>query len=451
MTEQTEKMYEPVDLHALAVLIWRNLWKIILIAAIVGILVYTLLPQYEEVTYSAQAELVVPDRFANDGEPIATNVSTCAAIAKNSAVLNGVISELKLNILPDQLDAMISVDVVKDSAILRLTVLSDNRSLSKNIMEALIPTAQKQISEVVDVSCSQADDVTITVQKTSSNLMKKTCLAMAAALLAGMLFFICHELFDRSVKDKETAEACTGLPVLGVIPRSKRSAKTAPADASALEPDRREAYRMLRTNLLHKTAPDGIKSIVVTSSVPDEGVYGAAVNVALSLSALGKKTALMDCNLRNGELASYLGVKADAGLAELLSETAGIDDCAVQIGGGLKAIVSGQRSAQAAELLSGDKMRGLIEKLESEYDFVILIAPAAAVVTDAAVLGAAAGGVLLTVRARFAKTETIQLAGERLALVGANVLGTVITRFDKRKVYSHSGYASVLRKKYREI
>lgn len=203
-----------------------------------------------------------------------------------------------------------------------------------------------------------------------------------------------------------------------------------------------EAYKTLRTNLDFVSSANGIKSILVTSAIPEETKSTTAINLAITLAESNYSVIVVECDLRKPTLRKYLKLeRGKKGLSSLLSAGLAPDECIVNVDSlGISVIHAGTVPPNPSELLNQERMRELIEVLKQSYDYVILDAPPITVVTDAAIVGRMADGALLVVRSRFAPTKTIRLAKERLQAVNVKVLGAVITCFDVKKSGWKSGY-----------
>lgn len=203
-----------------------------------------------------------------------------------------------------------------------------------------------------------------------------------------------------------------------------------------------EAYKTLRTNLSFLSNVSGVRSILITSALPEESKSTTAINLAITLAQSGSRVALIECDLRKPVLRKYLKRElGQGGLAAYLAGLVGLDDCIVDLPDlGISVIGAGVVPPNPSELLNTPRMGGLIDILKQNYDYVILDAPPVTLVTDAAVVGRLTDGAILVVRSKFAAARTVRLAKQRLESVGIRILGAVLTRFDMRKSGWRGGY-----------
>lgn len=203
-----------------------------------------------------------------------------------------------------------------------------------------------------------------------------------------------------------------------------------------------EAYKSLRTNVGFLSNVSGVRSILITSALPQESKSTTAINLAITLADSGHSVILVECDLRRPTLRKYLKRElAQGGLASYLAGLVNLDDCIADLSDlGISVIGAGVVPPNPSELLNTIRMQELVELLKQNYDYVLLDAPPVTVVTDAAVVGRLTDGALLVVRSKFASARVIRQAKAKLENVGIRILGGVLTRFDMRKSGWRSGY-----------
>ena len=192
-----------------------------------------------------------------------------------------------------------------------------------------------------------------------------------------------------------------------------------------------EAYRTLRTNLQFSSLDDPIRTMVVTSAAPDEGKSTTVANLAVTLAQSGRRTILVDCDLRRPSLHELFDLQAEPGLANMMLEEGG--EAALQETGvdGLQLLASGPKPPNPADILGTQKLDKIIESLSGEADIVLFDAPPVIAVTDAAVLGAKVDGVLLVISAGKTKRDHAQRAKELLEKANVRIIGATLTNAPK--------------------
>ena len=198
-----------------------------------------------------------------------------------------------------------------------------------------------------------------------------------------------------------------------------------------------ESYKSLRTNLLYT---ENVHVIAVTSSMMGEGKSSTSFQLAKSFAQLGKKTLLIDCDLRKAYLKRYLKVhKKVVGLSELLSGQ--VDDAVYSTDlDNLSLMMSGKSPANPSELLSGSTFEKIIKELRKEFDYIIVDTPPITVGPDTSIIGRVVDGVVLVVRNDFVKKITIQRCKQDIIRNGGKILGVVLNRVTKYQDDYYYGY-----------
>lgn len=175
-----------------------------------------------------------------------------------------------------------------------------------------------------------------------------------------------------------------------------------------------EQFRALRSRLYQVREKQPLKKILVTSSLAKEGKSFVAANLALAMvQQEGRRVLLMDGDLRGSRLHHAFGTSVAPGFAEYLLSTA--DELAIIQRGAkenLFFIPSGHEVSNPAELIAGERLKSLLNGLESLFDWIIVDSPPAVPVTDASLLAKHCDGVLMVVRANATPFDVAQKARE---------------------------------------
>lgn len=190
-----------------------------------------------------------------------------------------------------------------------------------------------------------------------------------------------------------------------------------------------EAYKLLRTNITF-SFPAGEHSchvVGVTSTVSSEGKSMTACNLAYSLAEAGKKTLLMDGDLRLPTVAAKLELQSSPGLSNLLISDVDhrnvIHPCiAIE---GMDVLCAGDVTPNPSELLGSERMAQLIRELSRSYEYIIVDLPPVTVVSDALVMAKLLHGVVMVVRNGVVEQRALADAMRQMKLVDLRVLGFV--------------------------
>jgi capsular exopolysaccharide synthesis family protein len=188
-----------------------------------------------------------------------------------------------------------------------------------------------------------------------------------------------------------------------------------------------EAYRTLRTNLSFYSLDNPIRTLVVTSPAAGEGKSTTVANLAVTMAQSGRRTILVDCDLRRPSLHDLFGVTAEPGFTNLvLDETAELPLQPTQIEN-LWLLPSGPKPPNPADMLGSKRLDQILEQLTEQADIVLFDAPPAVAVTDAAILGAKVDGVLLVLKAGKTRRDHAERAKELLEKAKVRIVGVTLT------------------------
>jgi polysaccharide biosynthesis transport protein len=204
-----------------------------------------------------------------------------------------------------------------------------------------------------------------------------------------------------------------------------------------------EAYGILQTNIAFSLPDRPVQILVVTSALPAEGKTTNAVNLALSLVRRGLRVLVMDADLRRGAVHAAFETTREPGLTDVLRGAMAFTRARRSVdveGHAMHYLTAGSPASNATALLESQSMRDLLGRLREEYDGVIVDSPPTNLVTDAAVLGAMADGVIVVARSGVTESAALGSAMEQLLHVRAPVLGVVLNdiNFKRDAVYDAS-------------
>jgi capsular exopolysaccharide synthesis family protein len=429
---------------------WRSITSVVLIAVICAFgWTFTQQPQY----LASSSGLVIASgadtaALALSGDSLAkSRAISYESIAATRAVAERVQDELSLELSADELLKRLEVELPTGTAEVRLSITNADPVVAQKIANAWVDALAEQITEIESgfASGSSKDesivqlvplvDAEVPTAPVSPN--KKLAIALGAVLglALGVGYALLRQHLDRRVRSVEDLEKL-GTSVIGTIPLDPRLVNNrAAVETGALDHDDRashpyaEALRELRTNLTYVDVDKPARVILVTSSVPGEGKSSVAANLAIAIASTGRPTILIDADLRRPVVTDVFGLPGGAGLTDVLSHHATLDDVLQPYGPipSLSILAAGRIPPNPSELLGSQAMLSLLEDMSRDA-LVLIDAPPLLPVTDAAVLSNFVDGVLVAVKADSTSTDEVAKSLSNLHKVGARVLGFVLNQ-----------------------
>ncbi|MDG4561591.1 MAG: polysaccharide biosynthesis tyrosine autokinase [Candidatus Competibacter sp.] len=270
------------------------------------------------------------------------------------------------------------------------------------------------------------------------NLRLNATLALVLGLLGGIGLAFLFEHLDDTFRKPEDLEKLLGLPVLGMIPMLKQARGDERAIALIGHDDPRsafaEAYRSVRTALQFSTASGVPRLLAVTSAMVSEGKSTTAISLAIQFAQAGKRTLLVEADLRKPSLHKALQLDNQTGLTNYLAggEVHPADITRPTHISNLFAIPSGPLPPNPADLLSSGRMVELLTLAAEKFDQVVLDSPPLLGLADGLIVGNLCEGILLAVEMGSTPRGYVQGAFKRLRGARVHVLGTILTKLEAR-------------------
>ena len=203
-----------------------------------------------------------------------------------------------------------------------------------------------------------------------------------------------------------------------------------------------EAYRTMRTSVLHSSSSMDLKTLLITSPGSQEGKTTIAANLAVAMSQIGKKVLVMDCDLRRPSIHRVFDITNVLGLSRVLIDNLMFEHFVIKHSSNLHILTCGDVPQNPAEILASHAFENLLEHARQLYDIIILDSPPIIAVTDAQILSNMVDGVLLVVNSSVSPIEACEKAKNLLKSINANIIGVVLNKAENRrgKYYSYSNY-----------
>jgi capsular exopolysaccharide synthesis family protein len=334
---------------------------------------------------------------------------------------------------------------------IRLSVALQRLSQLRTVLASVAPVT---IADVADVPSSSV----------SPRPVRDTLLGLLIGLTLGLVVAFVRDVLDRRMRTPQDVEQELDLPLVGRVSAAAlgTAGPATRANGHKVNPADAEAFRMLRANLDFLARDEPLKLVVVTSGLPEEGKSTVAASVAATEAATGRRTLLLECDLRRPTIGERLGLDRAPGFTDLLAGRATRDEAVRRVpvgpaialgrngsshaaagehGATLDVLTAGEPHPQPAELLGSDAGRRLLEALRAEYDRVIVDTSPLLSVADTLALVPVADAVLLCVRAMRTTRDQAQAARAALARLPERPTALVVTGVRPRDDEAYGYYA----------
>jgi capsular exopolysaccharide synthesis family protein len=260
------------------------------------------------------------------------------------------------------------------------------------------------ISNVRVIEPAMASSVPVTPNRRNTYIMA----LLVGLLIPAALIFLIEYLNDK-IRSRDDIQRGTDTPIIGEVGHSDEKGVLVVTRSS-----RRfisEQFRIIRTNLQYVLPKQDKSVIMVTSSTSGEGKSFISVNMGAAMSLAGKKTAIMEFDIRKPKVMVTLGLAKQSGITNYIIGKTAYEDLAVPVPGyeNLVVIPCGPVPPNPAELLLDERLNALMERLKADYDVIVIDTAPVGLVSDAVTLGHHADATLYVVRHGYTFRKQLQL------------------------------------------
>ena len=351
--------------------------------------------------------------------------------------------EAKINLLPKKQQEFAKLQRDRDVATKTYTFLKEKLDESRILLG----------SEVGNVSIIGSAFRPFTPENSSAQ--KNLLIGLIIGSLLASIYTVISEYLDDSIKD-DTFLKSQGFTVLSQIPYVTKitnasqatttdTLSTVPLITDRLSSWYAESFRTLRTAISYCSIDNPIRSILISGVSIAEGKSSVCTNLAMALALNGRRTIIIDCDLRLASQHNIFKIKLEIGLTDYLySELKTIDDSFIKSThvNNLSIITAGKKIPNPNEFLSSQKMQDLILHLETKFDIVLIDSPPL-FLSDAAQLAQTVDSILLAARLNHTPRKPIKdLADDRLIfsnIIGVALIGSLKNSYGYGK-YGHYKY-----------
>jgi Mrp family chromosome partitioning ATPase/capsular polysaccharide biosynthesis protein len=309
-----------------------------------------------------------------------------------------------------------------------------------------------------------AETASVPQSPASPKPLRSTIFGGLIGLMLGIGLAFVRDSLDRRLRDSTEIQETLDLPVVGMVRiEALGNAAYVPNGRGPMTDQDVESFRILRTNLEFLDVDNPIKSVLVTSPLPEEGKSTVAASLAAANAASGKRTLLVECDLRRPSLPERLSINRSPGLSDYLAGQAGASEIlqivtlsegeippngraadpppATIAAGKLVVIAAGSQSVRPAELLGSRRFRDFLEQVVAAYDTVVLDSPPLLSVSDTLEIVPLVDSVLLCIRADQTTRDQARAVKDALAHLPKRTSGIVVTGLKPGREHDYGYYS----------
>ena len=410
-------------------------WKIVVAAVLACLVGAAAITALQSKSYEASATVLmsvsdaatVSDVFQAT-ETSQLRLSSYAEIAGSPTVAQRAIDALHVPMTAGELVNRTKVSYTPDSLLFRITVTDPNpervAALAGAVADQFVVLAPQMDQPGRGWTSGPSAIATVAERPTVPSdpfrpvWTRNLAQGLVAGLLLGIAVALIRNASDRTVRNRETLDRVSGVPMLAALPKKNGTASDNPLSD--------EAVRNLRTRLLARAGSEP-HSVLITSPVIDESATATALKLSMSFTDLGERAVLVEGDPRRPTIASLVHVSSDMGLAEVLAERSALDDAIRETHSTNLSILASSAATDQQWHFGTAVLARTVEKLCARFDWVFIDGPPALVNADAGMLAGAVQATVLVVRAGETTVDEVTSAIESLRAVGGNVVGTVLT------------------------
>ena len=420
---------------------WRGFKKFFLLCfllmAVCGAVMYMREKTNYTPVYQAYSSFVVETKTAYGYNQSYSDETTAGQLSKTFPYIltSGALSDIVAESLGvDSIPASISAEAIQDTSIFTINVTASDPQIAYDVLQAVIKY-YPQVAEYIigDTQLTLMDESGIPEKpQNPQNFTGAVAKGVAAGAVVSIFFLFVYASTRKTVRREEDLKNYLSIAYLGSVPKShgkrRKSKKTVLLDGKGNTTVLRESFRTIRTRVTKNAEENGIKSLIVTSAISDEGKTTVAVNLAISLAKKGKKVALLDGDLRHPSVALSMGIRTKKyGIADVLNKKTDLKSVMLRYGEYELDILPGKEMVKnPTELIGNGYLERLLKVLRKNYDYVIVDTPPCGMLSDASAIARMTDGAVMVVRQDSARIDRILNGVENIADTGVNLIGYVL-------------------------
>ncbi len=435
-----------IDLSTLLIDIFKSsmkFWWLVLIWGLLasGIYLYTSIKSYVPYYKASATFAVSPRSSTNYGTAnYSYSYNGCVTIMMDTFpyILNNNILQQRIleDLGTDYLNGSINATGVEYSNLFTLEVTSSDAKDAYDILLSAIKNYPKMAEYIIgDTKMDYIVTPSVSAQPINGISYKRTTfMGFLLGALCGFAFIFAYAFFRTTIRKVDDIETKLNQKSLGIIPHVRFKRRSSEKQQRLVIMNRfvsnsfQEAIRALRTRILKIMDTGGMKVLLVTSTMPNEGKSVIALNLALSIAQKGSRVLLIDADLKRQQIQSLLNIKGKpVTFLDVMDGSASLNLAVLEtVTKDFNFLACGNDPDHSMEILSSSRFKCAIDELKSRMDYIIIDSPPCGMLADASVLASICDSVLYVVKQDYAKVGKIIEGIQGIGYSGIKLAGCVL-------------------------
>lgn len=455
-------MEEEVDIVDVLKIFWNKKLQIILITLVCIVIGFVYTQFFIEPKYTSSSTMILASND-NTNQTLTQSevtlndklISTYKELVKSEMVLQEVIENLRLknNYTVETLSPNIQATLLTNTQVIRVSATDYNPELASKIANEVTKVFSEKVAQLYNINNIRVlSNAEPSYTPSNINLKKNLLMFLTIGLALSIIYVIISNALDSTIKNKKSIENITKLNTLAEIPIFDFEKDNKKEIISHLEPKSpiSEVFRALRTNLQFMYKSKECQTILITSTVQSEGKSLIAANLATTFAQAGKRTLLIDADMRRPRQHKIFETNSIPGLSNYLSnimqseksENIKADDCITKTKvENLSILPAGDIPPNPSELLLSTRINSLVEEVSQKFDVVIFDGAPCLLVTDSVIISRIVKQTLLVTSYKKTKNTDLKEVKKRIDNIGGNIVGVVLNKIEiSTKKYGNKYY-----------
>lgn len=422
----------------------KKWWAILLVTLVFGVTGFAVAKLTYQPHYSSQimfvasnkdSSLIVSGQSSADFSASVSLAQSYQYIFTTTELTTKVANNCGYKVTPEQVKSFVTIKVVEETPIIYFVVTTTDPQVSYAIANTYMRFYEETIADAYPSTTLKAIDPPLLPEAPNAdrNTMRYTLIGAAVGLFGSIFLLVAMVMLKDPILRTEDIKQKLGLSVIGNVVHVEQKTKKGEKQ-SILITDRHsgfafiEAFKLIRTKLEHTMLRRQKKTLIVTSTMENEGKTTTAINIALALAKNGKDVLLIDGDLRKPAVAKALSINAaeDMGLLGVINGTKTLaDSIKYSEKYNLYLLLNGKGIPDPSEMLATAQMEEIVAAAKREFDYVVFDTAPCGLVADASILAAYADSIVMVVRQDTAPMRRIKRALENLDNSGTEVIGCI--------------------------